>query len=491
MVKIRRVALRYENLASTALELFLDTRNTQGSWTTEGHFVKGSSSKSLSKSQTSADDDCWFGYANSSILLSFDSTSTRDAVLRVILSTANGPSARGESAAEGTTRIVVDTERSRMVNLYKAWISSAISAYAYLELVNSAAGRTREDLSRYPVFPWVISDYTSHTLDLSNPSTYRDLSKPIGALSPSRLEYFKDRMSNMGQSSSGSCAVTDQPFLYGTHYSTPAYTLYYLVRIMPAHVLCLQGGSYDQPDRTFSSMQDTWRSANENNADLKELIPEFYNVKSGGCGDQGGKFLLNTLNLPLGATSRNGQRIHDVILPKWARSGKDFVRKMRKALESDYCGEHLNEWIDLIFGVSSRGEGRKEKDNIFMKSCYYTSLDIEMEPEQSVRDRMIMETEEFGVTPDLLFVLPHGKRGQGEDEGGIPWEAVVGGDFGGRGAGAAILRGASSDDSDEQQVGWKIGREAELAVNLERARLDIENRQVSERGGSDRAKRLA
>lgn len=30
---------------------------------------------------------------------------------------------------------------------------------------------------QYPVFPWVISDYTSTDLDLANPSTYRDLSK--------------------------------------------------------------------------------------------------------------------------------------------------------------------------------------------------------------------------------------------------------------------------------------------------------------------------
>lgn len=38
------------------------------------------------------------------------------------------------------------------------------------------------DLTQYPVFPWVIKDYTSTTLDLNNPETYRDLSKPVGAL---------------------------------------------------------------------------------------------------------------------------------------------------------------------------------------------------------------------------------------------------------------------------------------------------------------------
>jgi hypothetical protein len=46
------------------------------------------------------------------------------------------------------------------------------------------------DLTQYPVFPWVIADYTSPTLDLNNPATYRDLSKPIGALDPGILQLF-------------------------------------------------------------------------------------------------------------------------------------------------------------------------------------------------------------------------------------------------------------------------------------------------------------
>ena len=35
---------------------------------------------------------------------------------------------------------------------------------------------------RYPVFPWVLSDYTSKKIDLKDENNYRDLSKPVGAL---------------------------------------------------------------------------------------------------------------------------------------------------------------------------------------------------------------------------------------------------------------------------------------------------------------------
>jgi hypothetical protein len=51
-------------------------------------------------------------------------------------------------------------------------------------ILNTIAGRTYNDLAQYPIFPWVLADYTSSTIDLNNPSVYRDLSKPIGALNP-------------------------------------------------------------------------------------------------------------------------------------------------------------------------------------------------------------------------------------------------------------------------------------------------------------------
>ena len=39
----------------------------------------------------------------------------------------------------------------------------------------------------------VLADYTSEDLDLENPDTFRDLSRPIGALNDKRLAGFLDR----------------------------------------------------------------------------------------------------------------------------------------------------------------------------------------------------------------------------------------------------------------------------------------------------------
>jgi hypothetical protein len=69
----------------------------------------------------------------------------------------------------------------------KRWVRREISNFDYLMLVNGWADRTVNDLSQYPVFPWVIRDYSSQKLDLTDPSTFRDLTRPVGALNPDRL----------------------------------------------------------------------------------------------------------------------------------------------------------------------------------------------------------------------------------------------------------------------------------------------------------------
>eukprot|EP01084_Bolivina_argentea_P226577 382714_1 len=52
------------------------------------------------------------------------------------------------------------------------------------------SGRSFNDLTQYPIFPWIIIDYESSQINLNNKNIYRDLSKPIGALNPIRLSKF-------------------------------------------------------------------------------------------------------------------------------------------------------------------------------------------------------------------------------------------------------------------------------------------------------------
>ena len=77
--------------------------------------------------------------------------------------------------------------------LVKKWVRREISNFDYLIQLNTIAGRTYNDLSQYPVFPWILRDYKSEELDLKNPDVYRDLSKPIGALNEDRAKEVKER----------------------------------------------------------------------------------------------------------------------------------------------------------------------------------------------------------------------------------------------------------------------------------------------------------
>lgn len=74
-----------------------------------------------------------------------------------------------------------------------AWQLGKVSNFDYLLYLNLAAGRSFNDLAQWPVFPWVLRDYSSAVLDLTRQETFRDLSKPMGALTPSRLEVFRQR----------------------------------------------------------------------------------------------------------------------------------------------------------------------------------------------------------------------------------------------------------------------------------------------------------
>ncbi len=166
--------------------------------------------------------------------------------------------------------------KRRMDNFLKhgytnMWLNNEISNFEYLMLCNTFAGRTFNDLGQYPVFPWIIQDYNSSSLNLKDPKIYRDLKKPVGALNEERLLIFQERLHYS--------ETTDVPkFLYGSHYSSCATVLYYLIRLEPYTSLSLdlQSGKFDYADRLFSSMSGAWKSSYFNTSDVKELIPEFY-----------------------------------------------------------------------------------------------------------------------------------------------------------------------------------------------------------------------
>jgi len=128
----------------------------------------------------------------------------------------------------------------------KKWLNYEISTFEYIMRLNALSGRSYKDLTQYPVFPWIISNYVAEVLKMNNPSLFRDLTKPLGALgNQERIDTFKERFENADSFD------PVPPFHFGSHYSSPAIVLQYLIRLAPftQGSIQLQSGRFDLADR--------------------------------------------------------------------------------------------------------------------------------------------------------------------------------------------------------------------------------------------------
>jgi hypothetical protein len=53
------------------------------------------------------------------------------------------------------------------------WKEGKMSNYEYLMQLNKYSGRTFNDLMQYPIYPHVLANYSTQTLDLSRKENYR------------------------------------------------------------------------------------------------------------------------------------------------------------------------------------------------------------------------------------------------------------------------------------------------------------------------------
>ena len=75
-------------------------------------------------------------------------------------------------------------EYSNINNIKEMWKNSKISSFEYLMWINIYGNRTFNDISQYPVFPWIITDYlTKNFEDIINKGNIRNFKKPVGLFS--------------------------------------------------------------------------------------------------------------------------------------------------------------------------------------------------------------------------------------------------------------------------------------------------------------------
>lgn len=281
-------------------------------------------------------------------------------------------------------RTVVD------LSVTEKWQNGVISNFEYLMYLNYCAGRSYNDLTQYPVMPWIIADYIS---DLPN-AAFRDLCKNMGSLgTPERTSIFEERYKNMQND------ATDPPFHFGSHYSNPGITLFYLIRVPPFDECSkeLQGGKFDLPDRLFSSISDSFHSAIDDIADVREIIPEFFYLP---------EMFMNINSIEFGMT-QSGENIGDVKLPDWAENAYEFTRIHKDLLESETVSLNLNKWIDLIFGYKQQGQEAEKAMNVFYYLTYENNVDVDKITDQRLLLTLSTQMYYFGRTPTQIFTKPH------------------------------------------------------------------------------------
>lgn len=276
-------------------------------------------------------------------------------------------------------------------SLTEQWRENEISNFEYLMHLNTMSGRTFNDLSQYPYFPWIFCDYSSPNVDLKDSRVFRNLGKPVGALDEDRLTDLLHRYAE--------CSSADEePFLYESGSICMLSACLYLLRLEPftTQHIELQSGKFDHPSRLFVSIPNTYSLVTGRTNDFRELIPEFYFMP---------EFLMNLNHYDLGST-KDG-RVDSVKLPSWASSAEEFIYIQRKGLESDFVSRTLSLWIDLVWGVNQKGLEAQAANNVFKSEMYEDAWTDETLTDLRRRAEIENVLLHIGQVPPQLFQMHH------------------------------------------------------------------------------------
>ena len=327
------------------------------------------------------------------------------------------------------------------LSITKKWEHWDISTLSFLSFLNNFGSRSFKDLTQYPVFPWIIKDYESKKLNKFNETNIRELQKPIGALgNKQRINCFlqnyneskemellnkkaidsdKDKKNNKEgkkkeiiiqdetnekiESETKLVEISEKRYFYSSHYSNPFYVVHYMYKLFPYSCCAieLQGDGFDQRERQFLSIIESWKNCMNENTDVRELIPEFYYLP---------EMFINLNKINFGKSEKVKENFE---YPNWAKNNPNlFIIKNRLALESDFVSDNLNDWIDLIFGYKQRGIEAEKASNLFFDFTYEGSIDIDKFKKKSDLDdyNSLISKVDIGQTPSQIFQKSVEKR---------------------------------------------------------------------------------
>ena len=309
-------------------------------------------------------------------------------------------------------------------DIIKKWQNNSISTFHFLMLTNILGNRSLNDLSQYPIFPWILTNYNIIPLNQENnekltkeeliTNHQRNLSIPMGLMeinenSKSRkknyiflykltLEEHKIKLLsenpfpqydyNFEELISNPKIPCDGiPNVFNSHFSNPAYVSHFLTKIFPFTISAyeIQGNSFDSPDRLFINISKTFQSCIGEKCDIRELIPQFFylpqmfkNINHLNFGNLQIPNNLENTSYDIFIKIKKGKRgdivkVENTLLPNWSDNNEyKFICLYREILESGKL--NIEKWCDLMFGIKLRGKKAQEIGNLYNYYTYWECI---------------------------------------------------------------------------------------------------------------------
>jgi hypothetical protein len=258
----------------------------------------------------------------------------------------------------------------------ESWRKESLSNSDFLISLNIIAHRSFDDITRYPIFPRVLADFSAETF-LDDLSRFRNLSESLPVLCDREPDHtvLQTRMEMQG-------------YHHCENLSSPVSVSSFLVRLMPfyEHQMLFHDG-FDQFERIFTSIPKQLAISPMSFCELGPehfLCPEMFEN-------------INGIVLPDGVAL-------PMEFPKWAQNPESFVELHRYALESYPIRSRIHQWIDLTFGYKSRGPEAEKALNLF-NPLGYPFVDRTTEEETMRYDWIQMS----GQCPHQIFTEPFPK----------------------------------------------------------------------------------
>ena len=265
-------------------------------------------------------------------------------------------------------------------DIINKWQNYRISNLRYLMLLNIFANRSFNDLTQYPILPWLFNDYHNNkneTRNLSLPMGMMDFNENAKKRKETYLEIYESMKNDFKENNKGldydkyleegekyyqkkyendvyeddnknlkmnPIEINQRPYFYGSHYSNPTYVSHFLMRMFPFSCIMIeiQGNKFDDPNRLFYSLEKSFESATTQKVDLRELIPEFYYFPEIFLNINNFNFLQNQKNDKKKDINENEILNKNINLIDEEKKKNELIKNNNNINENYNCNKNIN-----------------------------------------------------------------------------------------------------------------------------------------------------